>query len=152
VSLALEMCDVLSALHGLTPPLVHRDFTPDNLIVKDDGTLVLIDFAVAVGADSDTGDAAGKAAYMAPEQFKGKPTIPSDIYALGCTLYFILPGQHPEPLTESHPMFADTNIGQQLNDVVAGCTKLNSGDRFADAQAVRKALEAIKWPQPVGQA
>ena len=84
IKLAVQMCDVLSQLHGLTPPLVHRDFTPDNLIIKTDGGLMLFDFAVAVSADGESQDVAGKVSYMAPEQLKGKPNAQSDIYSLGC--------------------------------------------------------------------
>ena len=47
ISLSMQMCDVLEYLHSLSPAVVHRDFTPDNLILDSSGRLVLIDFNVA---------------------------------------------------------------------------------------------------------
>ncbi len=65
-------------------PIVHRDLTPDNLVVRNDGALVLIDFGAAnqfVG--SATGTVVGKQACIAPEQLRGKTVPESDLYSLG---------------------------------------------------------------------
>jgi tRNA A-37 threonylcarbamoyl transferase component Bud32 len=136
----IQMCEVLSVLHNLSPPLVHRDFTPDNLMVTKEGDLALIDFAVAVVGDRESIDVAGKPSYMAPEQFKGKPTIQSDVYSLGGTLHYILTGEHPEPLSESWPMLSNDNVSETMNDVVRQCTKLDAKERYANVDAVRAAL------------
>lgn len=141
---ASDMCDILTALHSLTPPLVHRDFTPDNLMVGDSDKLVLIDFAVAVDGDKTSADVAGKASYMAPEQFKGKPTPQSDVYSLGCTLYFLLTGLHPEPLDECWPMLANDTVPKELNDFVVRCTKLDTNDRFKSAAEAKQELQKIQ--------
>src|SRR5581483_5192636 len=100
-----QMCEILAYLHGLEPPVVHRDFTPDNLMITDDGTLKLLDFNVAMSADNaaTSSTAVGKHAYMAPEQFRGLPEPKSDIYSLGATLHFLLTGRDPEPISVSHP-------------------------------------------------
>src|SRR3978361_1386281 len=50
--LAAQMCSILTYLHNLSPPVVHRDFTPDNLILGKDGVLKLVDFNVAQQTES----------------------------------------------------------------------------------------------------
>jgi len=140
----IEMCDVLTALHSLSPPLIHRDFTPDNLMIAQNEKLVLIDFAVAVTGDKNSSDVAGKASYMAPEQFKGKPTAQSDVYSMGCTLYYVLTGTHPEPLNESWPMLLNDSIPQSLNDFVVRCTKLDAKERFQNAREAKEELARLQ--------
>jgi serine/threonine protein kinase len=139
----IRMCEMLAVLHDLKPPMVHRDFTPDNLMLKNDSTLMLIDFAVAVAAEGEAEDTAGKASYMAPEQFKGKPTHQSDIYSLGGTLYYILTGQQPGPLQESNPIFENDSIPLTLSNLVAKCTKPNPSDRPANVHALKSELSGV---------
>ncbi len=141
VEFGIQMCDILSVLHQV--PLVHRDFTPDNLMVGDDGKLVLLDFAVAVSADHESTEIAGKAAYMAPEQFKGKPGTQSDIYSLGCTLFYVLTGENPEPLNECWPLLVNNDVSTALNDVVATATKYHTAQRYSDVTALKSALKNI---------
>ncbi len=100
INWALQMVSILKYLHEQDPPLIHRDFTPDNIVLCDDGSIVVIDFGAAnefIG--NATGTFVGKHAFIAPEQFRGKAVVQSDIYALGCTLYFLLTGQEPEALS-----------------------------------------------------
>ncbi|MFX6304004.1 serine/threonine protein kinase, partial [Acinetobacter baumannii] len=75
-----------------------------NLLLHSSGELYLIDFGAAnelIG--QATGTLIGKQSYIAPEQLQGKAIPASDIYALGATLYFLISGQAPTPLTELHP-------------------------------------------------
>lgn len=98
--LALKMCEILKYLHGLTPPLVHRDFTPDNLILDREGNLKLIDFNVAQEMqEATTGTVVGKQSYLPPEQFRGQACPASDLYAMGATIFFILTGKEPTPIS-----------------------------------------------------
>ncbi|CAN5951224.1 unnamed protein product [Sphagnum jensenii] len=143
-SFGVEMCEILAVLHNLAPALVHRDFTPDNLMITETGNLILIDFAVSVSDDVDSEDVSGKPSYMAPEQLQGKPTIQSDIYSLGGTLYYLLTGDHPEPLNECWPMLKNTRVSDELNEVIKRCTKLQSKERFENVEAVRSSLLALK--------
>ncbi|MBA4078746.1 MAG: hypothetical protein C0508_27205, partial [Cyanobacteria bacterium PR.023] len=110
-SLALQMCHILEYLHGLSPPVVHRDFTPDNLILRSDGKLKLIDFNVAQQVEeTTTGTIVGKHAYLPPEQFRGETVSQSDLYALGATLFFLLAGVDPEPISVSKPKDVVPNV------------------------------------------
>lgn len=129
--LALQMCSILSYLHSLSPPVVHRDFTPDNLILQRDGTLKLIDFNVAQQVEATvTGTVVGKHAYLPPEQFRGMPTSQSDIYACGATLHFLLTGADPEPISQSHPGKAVADLSAGMDHIVAHATQLDTVQRY----------------------
>lgn len=144
IEFGLQMCDILHVLHSSHPPLIHRDFTPDNLIVETKtNKLMLIDFAVAVSSDAEACETAGKSSYMAPEQFQGRPSTSSDLYALGATLFYLLTSQHPEPISECYPLSVNRNVDRYLNEIVARCTKYNTNQRFASAQAVKEALTLL---------
>ena len=141
-----QMCDILEYLHGLDPPLVHRDFTPDNLILGDNGELKLIDFDVARRSDTQARTSVvGKHSFIPPEQFRGKPTCQSDIYALGATLFYILTGQDPEPLTRSSlPRDFPSDHGDALREIIEHATELDQPLRFASASALRQCLPTVK--------
>lgn len=131
--LAEQMCKMLIYLHGLSPPVVHRDFTPDNLILGKDGILKIVDFNVAQQSESTaTGTVVGKHAYISPEQFRGKPTPQSDIYAMGATLFYLLIGEDPEPITASHPITIESSISPELDAIIAKATALNASARYQD--------------------
>jgi tRNA A-37 threonylcarbamoyl transferase component Bud32 len=130
-SLALQMCEILNYLHGLTPAVVHRDFTPDNLILRKDGTLKLVDFNVAQQTESTaTGTVVGKHAYLPPEQFRGLPTSQSDIYAMG----------DPEPISEAHPRQAESSISEDFDRIVGQATAIDPALRYKHASEVASDL------------
>lgn len=129
-NIARQAAEALKYLHEQSPPVVHRDITPDNLLLKPDGTVMLIDFGAAKEIVSGfTGTVIGKQSYIAPEQFKGKPTPKSDIYSLGATLYFLLTGSQPEPLTQSSLAEEHPEIPLNLADLIYRCTSLDEAGR-----------------------
>jgi hypothetical protein len=131
-NLAIQMCSILAYLHGQSPAVIHRDFSPENLILSKDGTLKLIDFNVALQLESAaTRTIVGKHSYIPPEQFRGKPTTQSDIYAAGATMHFLLSGQDPEPITTSHPGSQAQGISDAMDAIVARATSYNASERYA---------------------
>ncbi|MEV0721116.1 serine/threonine-protein kinase, partial [Asanoa sp. NPDC050611] len=97
-SVVAQAARALQAVHDAG--VVHRDVKPSNMIVEPDGTVVLIDFGVAVtaGAAAQTraDEVVGTALYMAPEQVtKDELTPATDIYALGAVAYHCLTGAPP---------------------------------------------------------
>lgn len=144
-ALAEQMCEILKYLHNLEPPLVHRDFTPDNLILGDDGVLKLIDFNVAYRKKAQTiATVVGKHAYLPPEQFRGKPVPQSDIYAMGACLHFLLTGRDPEPVTVAQPLILCDSVDPFLDEVVQRCTALETSQRFASAEDLLQELRFIR--------
>lgn len=100
VAVAAQLCAVLSAVHAV--PIVHRDLKPRNVMVKQDGTVTVLDLGVASVMDADTtrlthtGTPIGSPAYMAPEQAMGGAVGPyTDLYALGVLLHELLSGDVP---------------------------------------------------------
>ncbi|HEY4730184.1 MAG TPA: serine/threonine-protein kinase, partial [Myxococcales bacterium] len=80
--------------------LVHRDISPDNVLVHRNGAAKVVDFGIAKAANSSsstrTGTLKGKVAYMPPEQLRGDPLDRrTDVFALGVVLYELLAGQRP---------------------------------------------------------
>jgi tRNA A-37 threonylcarbamoyl transferase component Bud32 len=144
IGLMHQMCDMLEYLHSLSPPVVHRDFTPDNLILGLDGILKLVDFNVAQQKDvTATGTVVGKHAYIPPEQFRGKPNHQSDIYAMGASVYFLLVGEDPQPITSSHPKEDEPSVSNGLDVIVARATALDTGYRYQSAQELRAELNYL---------
>ncbi len=96
-----QMLEILDYIHSLSPPIIHRDFTLDNLIINSQNQITLIDFNVACHLESKYSNSVpGKIAFMAPEQFAGNPCPQSDIYSFGASLYALITGIEPEPLTQ----------------------------------------------------
>lgn len=144
VDLATQMCDVLKYLHAQEPPVVHRDFTPDNIILQPDGKLKLIDFSIAqCRKDPSSSDCAGKHSYTPPEQFRGAACPQSDIYALGATLYFLSTGNDPEPISTSRLPESQSTDSQRLSDIIAKATELDLQRRYESVDWLQLSLQSV---------
>lgn len=133
VKLIQQVCSIAMHLHGLEPPVVHRDITPENLILQPDGSLKLVDFNVAQQKSTQTtATIVGKHAYIAPEQFRGRPTTQSDIYSIGCTMHYLLTGQDPEAITRSSPRSVTEDVSEWANEIVEKATAASTDMRYAD--------------------
>lgn len=104
LELLVELLGILVYLHGLEPPLIHRDLKPTNIMRRRDGDLVLIDFGAVKDAatDADLGGStiAGTFGYMPPEQLAGRATPASDLYAVGAIAVELLSRRSPQDLLD----------------------------------------------------
>ncbi|MBC7996642.1 MAG: serine/threonine protein kinase, partial [Leptolyngbya sp.] len=144
VDWTLQIVTALRYLHEQDPPIVHRDLTPDNLVKEDDGTIKIIDFGAAnefIG--TATGTMVGKQAYIAPEQLRGKTVTQSDLYSLGCTIYFYLTGKEPEALSTSDPRELNPDVSKDLAELVIQLTQMEASDRYQSAAQLVPVLKMI---------
>ena len=100
-----ELLGVLAYLHGLAPPVVHRDLKPGNILRRvADGRLVLVDFGAVkdtvAGSLGGGASVAGTFGFMAPEQLHGQATPASDVYAVGVLAVVLLSRRDPADLVD----------------------------------------------------
>ena len=144
---AKQLCDVLGYLHSQNPPVIYRDLKPGNIMLKPDGTIVLIDFGTARKYNSENIDDTiplGTRGYAAPEQFggHGQTDARTDIYCLGTTIYHLVTGMNPnEPPYEIRNIrYWDESLSSGLEQIVAKCTQLDPEKRYQNTNELLFAL------------
>ncbi len=167
VRIASECARALDYAHRRQGPdgeplrLVHRDVSPQNILISLEGETKLTDFGLAKALSADSGSLAGmvkgKLGYMAPEQIRGDPVdARTDIFALGAVLYELVSGRRVYPpelpmaelvATVTHAKVTpleDGDAPQAVRDIIHRTLKADPGDRFPTAGALERALrEAI---------
>ncbi len=140
--------------------LVHRDISPDNILVSRQGTVKVVDFGIAKASSSPnltrSGVLKGKMAYMPPEQLGRKPLDRRvDIYALGVVLYELVTGSMPFDATSEVSIIQAVmsesplervsarrgDVPKALDDIITKCLDKNRDYRFATGRELQVALE-----------
>lgn len=141
---ALQLCDVLDYLHARPAPIIYRDMKPSNIMLKSDGSVVLIDFGTAREfKERNVADTCclGTNGYAAPEQFggMGQTDARTDIYCLGATLYHLVTGHNPsEPPYELYPITRwNPMLSTGLERIIQKCTQKNPDDRYQNVRELR---------------
>jgi hypothetical protein len=95
-----DAAEVLAYLHGRSPPVIHRDLKPGNVVRRPDGSFAFVDFGAVRDKLRPEGGSTvvGTFGFMAPEQFQGRALPASDVYAIGATAVSMLTGREPEAL------------------------------------------------------
>ncbi len=164
--IAMKICDALYYAHNKTDSLgrplriVHRDVSPQNILISFEGDVKLTDFGVAKASiklhQTLAGQIKGKMLYMSPEQSKGSKEVDfrSDIYSLGCVLFEMITGKKLfiadseiavlEKVQKGKiikPTKLNPEVPQQLENIVLKALKLKPSDRYQSALEMRKDLE-----------
>ncbi|MCP2093991.1 MULTISPECIES: serine/threonine-protein kinase [Actinosynnema] len=145
-AIGLAVLDALDTAHAAG--IVHRDVKPGNVMVLPNGQVKLADFGIARAMDDPrltaNGGVMGSPGYMAPELFAGQPPAPpSDMWALGATLFEAVEGRSPfERATTAATVHAvlnerpvPTHLAGPLSEVVLGLLVQAPANRFTAQQA-----------------
>jgi len=180
VPIAKQIAEALEAAHE--QGIIHRDLKPANIKIKSDGTVKVLDFGLAKAMETTAGMSPsvsqsptvttpalthagvilGTAAYMSPEQAKGRTVDKrSDVWAFGCVLYEMLTGRrafpghdvadvlgaviHTEPAWEAIP----PTVPPVLRRFLRQCLRKALAERVRDMGDVRLALEGAFDPEDV---
>jgi eukaryotic-like serine/threonine-protein kinase len=150
---------VLEGLHHAHKKRIfHRDIKPSNLILTPDGTVKLMDFGIAKVAGeqrlTQVNRVVGTIEYMPPELIEGKePSVASDIYAAGVTMYELLTGKLPFESTTDYTLMQEIikkkpvsvnklnpAVPSALSNILMKALEKKPESRFADAKAFQYAL------------
>ena len=157
IRVGMQMLAALEAAHA--QGIVHRDVKPQNLLLDDDGTVLLADFGIAlidlpgVFRGTRTGAAMGSLAFMAPEQRvdASRVTAAADIYSVGATLYTLATGRSPMDLFvaggDSERWWV---VAPGLRTVLFRATRYAPEDRYLSATEMAAALTSL-LRDPAGQ-
>ena len=149
----------LGLAHAHSKGLIHRDVKPGNILVTPDGIAKVSDLGLAgylgeKDADPLAGKVMGTADYLSPEQIRGQDTSPaSDIYSLGCTLYYAVTGKVPFPTGTAaskavrhcegqpyHPRMFNPELSEEFVEVIADMTEKDPKDRPESMEIVAERL------------
>jgi len=138
IDICVQLCDILTYLHGREEPVIHRDIKPQNIIVKPDGKVSLIDFDISrvyhADAAADT-KFFGTREFAPPEQYGFSQTdCRTDIYSTGVVMGWLLTG-------ETNPKKVTGKLNQdRLARVYKKSTAFAPENRFSSAEKLKSAL------------
>lgn len=149
VNLAQQICEAVQELHRLG--VLHRDLTPANIIVADDGAHI-IDLGIArpltdtANRNRDT-TALGTYGFASPEQYGFAPTdVRSDIYSLGRILGFMLTGVYPDDTRYTPLLSDDLHVTPRLRAIVERATAFEPSARYQNVTQFARALTSPSDP------
>ena len=144
--------------------VVHRDVKPSNILVDEDGRLIISDFGISYSVGraerlTTPGMAMGTPEYMSPEQCQGgKITELSDLYSLGIILHEMLAGEPPftgpNPMATAYKQVHDeppalseirSGLPPQLEEIVRRCLRKKPEERYASMAELLDALDGVQF-------
>lgn len=141
-SYMIMLCNILEALHSMTPPIIHRDIKPSNIIITSYNYAMLLDFNAAKqfsGQNESDTVLIGTPGYAAPEQYGfGSSSPKTDIYSLGIVLREMLGSITPVPNIAP--------ILHRLNLIADRCTQMTPAARYQSVAELKNAVSQSYYP------
>lgn len=141
-SYMIMLCNILEALHSMTPPIIHRDIKPSNIIITSYNYAMLLDFNATKqfsGQNESDTVLIGTPGYAAPEQYGfGSSSPKTDIYSLGIVLR--------EMLGSITPTFDIDPILHRLNLIAERCTQMTPAARYQSVAELKNAVSQSYYP------
>lgn len=151
VGVMQDISNALMAVHSMN--ILHRDISPDNIMLCNDGTIKLLDFGAArqvMAEQSQSLSVILKQGFAPLEQYqkRGRQGPWTDIYALGATVFNALTGELPDdPMTrfedDTRLMGTDHGITEELWNVLKKCMMLKIDDRYQDVFELKRDLKSV---------
>lgn len=167
VDIMLQLVSAINEAHKRG--IIHRDIKPQNIIVKSDGTIKILDFGIATAKGSmqltQANNVMGSVHYLAPELAKGEPaSAQSDIYAMGIVLFEMLAGDVPfkadqavqialmhmrDPLPNLRKI--NPAVPQSLENVVLKAAAKNPNERYVSSEEMLQDLKTCLSPSRLNE-
>ena len=159
IDIMLQITDGISQAHDSY--IIHRDLKPQNIMIKEDGSIKITDYGIAMALNStqltQTNSVMGSVHYLPPEQASGKgSTIRSDIYSMGILFYELLTGNLPfkgenaveialKQMRDEIPSVRKKNqaIPQSVENVILKSTAKNPKNRYTDSKEMHSDLLTV---------
>ena len=167
LKVAIQIVSALDVAHK--SGIIHRDIKPDNIMIRPDGVVKVLDFGIAKLIDetakktntrskTKAGTLLGTANYMSPEQIRGKTVdARTDLFSFGIVLYLMLTGKHPFDGETDSDMVAsillkepesvdihNSAIPVQLKKIVEKSLEKDKKERFQTAEDILKKLKGLR--------
>ncbi len=158
VNWLVPIMHVLNELHSRNPAVIHRDIKPGNIILTPDQTAVLVDFGLTKlydpNSDTQTLVRAVSGGYSPVEQYVGRTSPQSDIYAMAATMYFLLTLKlPPESVNRSYrdeliaPRLLNPMLSPNLEHVLLKAMSVNADQRYRSMDEFAQALQNPSFTQ-----
>lgn len=167
VDIMKQLCSAISKAHSRG--IIHRDIKPQNVIVKADGSIKILDFGIATAKGSmqltQANNVMGSVHYLAPELAKGEAASPqSDIYALGIVLYEMLAGDVPfkadqavqialkhmrEPMPDVR--LINASVPQSIANVITRATAKDPNNRYGSCREMLQDISTCLRPERLNE-
>ena len=162
VEIVAQACRGLAVAHQKTPPVIHRDIKPQNILIGFDGDALIAkvgDFGLARQVNPLTmlASARGTLAFKPPEALEDQDSTASDVWGIGASLYLLLTDMLPHPELDDRgiadarrflqplrpPSFYNITVDAVLDAVVLGCLAAEPQDRYGSIGDL--AADLAKW-------
>ncbi len=144
----IEIAKALDYLHTLNPAILYLDLKLENVMIKKDGSLKMIDFGIA-GRIAEKGSLYGTIGYAAPEQYYNRGELldeRTDVFAFGMLMYAMYTGKRPVKNLKDQTILLESNkkINKNVKNIIRKCIMRNKEDRFESMDEIISELYELK--------